>query len=101
MFTETSVNVDSDAFSDQTIARTTNFKDYALSFGGGGGVLLELVSWTDGRLNLDLGARYVFGGEADYLVPEFLSPSDEVADLEVNRSRTDIVTIHFGVMFEF
>jgi len=101
VFTETSADLGDDPFFEQTTARTTNFSDFALSVGGGGGVMFDLVTWDDRRLSLDLGARFLFGAAADYLVPTLLRFGGEVADLRVNRSRTDVLTIHGGVVFEF
>lgn len=101
VFTETSVDLDEQALVERAVARTTNFRDFTPSFGGGAGVRFQLVTWAESRLDLDVGARYVFGGEADYLIPESLGPGDNVADLEVNRSRTDVLVISAGVTFEF
>lgn len=105
LFTATSVySLDEvDEWGDpERIARRTNSRDFALSLGAGGGVMVELVRWpNDTRLNLDVGARYVFGGKADYLIPRSLGPRGEVAELEANRSRTDVVTIHVGLTYGF
>ena len=100
VFTETSADLGNDPFQ-ESIASTTNFSDFAPSVGAGGGVMVELTTWTSGQLNLDLGARYVLGGEAEYLVPELLRFGGEVADLRVNRSRTDVVTVYGGIVVEF
>lgn len=73
----------------------------APSLGVGGGVAVELVEWTDGRFGLDLGARYVYGGPLDYLVPGARGFDDGASGLEPRRSRTDLFMIQLGAWFEF
>ncbi len=101
LFTQTRVDTGRDEFQDDTIARTTNLDDFAFSFGGGGGLMVDLASWPEGRLSLDLGMRYLRGSEADYLTEGSILRDDGLATLLVSRTRTDLVTILIGVAFEF
>ena len=98
LLTRTSVE-ESDSAVD--IERTINFSDIAPSLGGGGGVAVELAEWTDGRFGLDIGARYVYGGQLDYLVPGTRWFDDGASGLELRRSRTDLFMLQLGVWLEF
>ena len=46
-------------------AGTTHLGDFAPSFGAGGGVTIGLVSVQDARFALDIGLRYLTGGQVD------------------------------------
>lgn len=101
VFTQTTVDLDDDVFADRRRVSTTNFKDFAFAVGGGGGVMFDVVRWEGGRVSLDFGARYVFGGEADYLTTRRGVPVRSVDDLELNRSRTNVIVAVLGGAVEF
>ncbi|MDA0378453.1 MAG: hypothetical protein O2899_03085, partial [Bacteroidetes bacterium] len=67
----TQTRIESEAFEQNEITRSTNFDDTALSYGFGGGVKINVFTPTGdngpGGVHLDLGARYLIGKEASYL----------------------------------
>lgn len=106
LFTETQIT-DSEEVDDE-IASSTNFDDSALSYGFGGGLrfkLTDLPSETGANgpsLHLDLGGRYLFGGEAQYLKEGSIEQtSGGNVDFDVQDSATDILHIYLGVIFQF
>ena len=51
---------------------------------------------------IDLGARYLMGGEAEYLKKgSIILVDDDEVEYEVSKSTTDILTVHLGVMLTF
>ncbi len=103
LFTQTAIDLgrDFDPRFDPVGPSTTHLDDFALSAGGGTGVAIELHTWSDGRLNLDIGTRLLYGGEAEYLVggPEGFESGLE--GLEFRRSRTDLVQVQIGISVDF
>ena len=104
--TDTSVG-DHDDWDDDSIS-SNNLNDLALSYGMGGGVMISLVDFInarDGRrvmsLDLDLGVRYLKGGEAEYLREGSIHRGDGEVTYDVSRSRTDLLKINIGVTFNF
>lgn len=106
-FTETSVR-DEDGF-DEPIASSTNQEDVALSYGAGGGVMLQVHKSrhpeTGGvRLRevlIDFRIRYLFGGEATYLKEGSITVNNGQLAIDALRSRTDLLTYQLGVSFNF
>ena len=93
---------------DDSIASTNQLRSTVLSYGFGGGLVLNLSSQLrrlDGRSRfsvlLDIGIRYLRGGAADYLVPGVMELSGDTVTYFINRSRTDILTPKIGVTFAF
>ncbi|MBN2572581.1 MAG: hypothetical protein JXA68_10670 [Ignavibacteriales bacterium] len=97
IFTSTSVESE---WNDETIFESTNYSDYAWSYGGGGGLLLLLDSSERNQVFLDIKARYLKGSEATYLTED---------DVEINTtngtvtyyprlSETDVMSFHLGVV---
>jgi hypothetical protein len=76
----------------------TDLDDLVFSAGGGAGVTFGFGAGPY-TTRLDIGVRYLYGGEADYLTESGnLGRRDPVA-LEPHRSRTDMVMIYIGVAF--
>jgi len=91
------------------IASSVNFDDIALSFGVGGGIDIRLAQPTprsDGQpsiraVYLNLGARYLFGEEAEYLRRGSIDRTGDRLAFDVRRSRTDLLTFGLGVTLQF
>lgn len=103
LFTETSVQ--NENFGEE-VASSTNFDDFASSFGGGAGVDIHLHSGEseEGKpfsIMLHLGARYLFGSSADYLKKGSVRREDGQVTFDVSRSRTDLLIPKLGVTFKF
>lgn len=80
---------------------TTNLSDVAPSVGGGGGVLVRLGDWSDQRLSLDIGAQYLAGGRAEFLVGGRRGFDEGVTGLELRESHTDMLLVVAGVALTF
>jgi hypothetical protein len=76
----------------------TDIDDLVLSAGGGAGVTFGFGA-APHTARLDIGVRYLYGGEADYLTEGAIFRGREPVALEPHRSRTDMVMIYIGVAF--
>ncbi len=100
IFTETSIK----SRDYEEVAGSTNFDDFAWSYGAGGGfiiLLMENVGDDVGTLYLDLKARYLFGSEAEYLKEGSVTVENGRVAYEVSKSKTDLLQIHLGVIAYF
>ena len=81
----------------EEFGRTVNHDDLAFSWGGGAGVRLPLPVSTVPVL-VDFGARYHRIGEVEYLREgDITDRPDGTIQLDPQRSRADMLTIHVGV----
>ena len=62
--TDSTVRADGDFV---PVAQSTNYDDTVFAYGGGAGILIPLGAGKSGGLALDLGARFVAGGQVRYL----------------------------------
>ena len=104
LYTKTSIKDQGDI--GETIASSTDFEDAVFSYGVGGGMMVQLYSGdpTGGRLwrlMLDLRMRYIIGGEAEYLKEGSITFEDLNVYYDVSKSKTDLMTAHIGLAFEF
>ena len=103
LFTQTSVSGDDNS---EAFASSTNVDDAALSYGLGGGLDVHLYRWRteEGRpmaLQIHAGARYLFGGEAEYLQKGAIERRNGQVFFETQRSETSLLVTQFGVTFRF
>ena len=102
-FTETTVR-DEDDFV-EPIASTTNQQDIAFSYGAGSGVMFLVHQEERGskltEVLIDFRVRYSFGGEATYLKKGSITRENGTAIIDPLRSRTDLLTYQFGLVFTF
>ena len=97
LFTETQIK---NGTGNEVIARSTNQKDSAFSYGTGAGLMIR-VKKTDNDIKevfINFRVRYLFGGEAEYL--SFRRENGQVS-IDFNNSRTDLITFQLGVAFTF
>lgn len=108
-YLSTSTNVKSE-WSDKEIASSTNYDDGALCYGGGAGLLIHVyqskenieINKREFGVYIDLGFRYLKGGEASYLKKgDIERTSDAKVIYHPSQSTTDIVTYNLGVSFAF
>lgn len=88
----------------EEFASSTNFDDWAWSYGAGGGLLILLSGDPNTDQNtvyLDLKGRYLFGSEAEYLKQGSVRIENGQVYYDVSRSKTDLLTIHAGVLIYF
>ena len=100
IFTETQIK----SRGTEEVASSTNFDDFAWSYGGGGGFMILLsdnLSENVGALFLDLKVRYLLGTEAEYLKEGSVTIRDGDVHYDVIRSKTDLLTAHLGVVAYF
>lgn len=97
LYTETSV---SGQYNSDNIASTTNYDDWAWSYGVGGGILILLSGdpvTEDGAVYLDLKGRYLLGSEAEYLKEGSVEVIGGQVRYYPSQSKTDLLTLHAGV----
>jgi hypothetical protein len=101
LWTQTSLGGGSDQIT------STNFSDSAISYGAGAGMSLCLhqggmPSYSPAyRVDLNLGVRYLFGGQAEYLNEGAIRTVNGDVYYSVNRSNTDLLVATVGVGFTF
>jgi hypothetical protein len=98
LFTRSKVS-DSDDFDE--IASNTNFDDTAFSYGLGGGIKFRVYNTSTKQAFINLKARYLLGGEANYLQPGSIDITNSVLTFDDSKSKTDLLTLHLGVAFKF
>ncbi|MFH1195085.1 MAG: hypothetical protein V1720_05200 [bacterium] len=106
LFTKTSVSSEYDNDEYDPVFESTNFDDWAWSYGFGGGLMILLARELDGdvgSLFLDLKARYLFGTEAQYLREGDveINPHSGTATYYYSESETDLLSFHLGVVLTF
>jgi hypothetical protein len=105
LWTETGV-YDRDGF-DQKVVSDVNFSDWTWSCGIGGGLMLSMYEKKrSGKARpfaifLDLGARYLKGGKAEYLKEGSIIRESQRVVYDVSESSTDLFTIRAGLSFAF
>jgi len=103
IWTETGV-YDQSGYEDDRIARTVNLSDTTLSYGIGGGVMIQVVDVRSRHpwgVYVDLGIRYLKGGNAEYMREGSIERWDGRLEYEVRESVTDLMTLNIGVTFCF
>jgi hypothetical protein len=100
MFTTTKVESEN---SGADVFESTNLDAFTWSYGGGGGMLIKLKSNLGSvkTLFLDIKARYSYGSEAEYLKEGSVRIVNGRALYDVQKSKTDLLTIQFGVVAYF
>jgi hypothetical protein len=105
LFTYTALS-DDDDWSDD-IASTTNFDDWAFTYGAGAGALFRVldVRGREGRsvfsLDLDVGLRYLKGGTAEYLKQGSILHDRGHLTYTPLTSTTDLLKTRIGIAFLF
>ncbi len=100
-FTTTELNV-----AGQVAASETDVDDWVLTYGLGGGAMFEVYESVSGgerefSIAVDLGARYLIGGKADYVDIDSVDVVDDRVVFDTKSSRTDMVTVRIGASVLF
>jgi len=94
----------------QDVATSTNFDDFAFSYGGGGGIMIKVYDGTKktkpskGRFAavlVDVRVRYLKGSKAEYLKEGSIGREDTEVTYDVIESNTDLLTVQIGAIIEF
>jgi hypothetical protein len=105
LFTSTSIESEHANTGHHTVASSTNFDDLTWSYGAGGGLNVRLYDGVmgdrHGSVHLNLGVRYLYGGEAEYLKRGSIRRNNGSVEYDVMRSRTDMIMPQFGVRMQF
>ena len=105
LFTYTSVNDNGDWSED--IATTTNFDDWAFTYGAGAGAVVRALEVRSNRgrslfsLCMEIGVRYFKGRTAEYLKEGSMRRERGSLMYEPLITDTDLVKTHFGIVFRF
>lgn len=106
LFTETSIS--GTGFDFEDVVSSTNFDDAAFAYGIGGGLMVpvyerkkEAGKGGPVKVYIDGGARYIFGGEAEYLKKGSIRRTNGTVSFDAIKSKTDLVKIHLGVAVRF
>ncbi len=103
LFTRTSVE---NRFSDEEIAASVNFDDFASSYGVGGGLDIQVFQGLNDSnrpysIMINLGVRYLLGSSAEYLERGSTSQVDGALEFDITKSRTDLILPQIGATFLF
>ncbi len=84
----------------------TEIDNWTFSYGVGAGAMFEVFEYTtEGGTNfsisIEMGARYLIGGKAEYIEVDSGRIVDGVAVFDVKSSKTDMVTARFGASVLF
>ena len=82
-------------------AATTHLGAFAPSFGAGGGVTIGFWSGRAARLGLDIGLRYLTGGDVDYLTRGELQRDEAGVTFEPTRSPATLFGVQMGLTVDF
>ena len=104
LFTETKIR--SYGGNQNEVASSTNFDDWAWSYGVGGGLMYLVFDSNQnenglGEIYLDFKARYIYGTEAEYLQQGSVTIANGRAYYKTSRSKTDLLTASLGVIVYF
>jgi hypothetical protein len=88
------------------VASSTNFDDFAWSYGVGGGFLIQVYTPDNqeekvGSVFIDLKARYLYGSEAEYLKEGSVIVENGRVTYNTSKSKTDLLTAHIGAVVYF
>jgi hypothetical protein len=103
LFTETKVISTNKG---EEVTSSTNFDDWAWSYGFGGGIMFKVYENPDenlGKIYVDLKVRMLKGSTAEYLKEGSVevNPSTGRVTYYTSRSKTDLITANLGVVAYF
>lgn len=105
LWTETGVH--DQGCCNERIASSVNLSDFAWSFGAGCGVMWKVYEPRQKNdrspfaVFVDLGARFLKGGKAEYLREGSIRREDGQLIYDIQMSNTDLITARLGLSFAF
>ena len=106
LWTETSL-YDSDHSGDDDFASAVNISDTVMSYGAGAGIQFTIIKALrrSGEnafaVDMELGARYIYGGRADYLKEGSIFRENGEVTYDVLQSATSLISARAGFCFRF
>lgn len=106
LFTTASVELETidyvPSFEDE-VSKDDSFTDFTWSYGAGAGLLISIVPLPAVDLYLDLKARYLRGGEAEFVTNEDIEVNFDEGEVYFTprKSETEMLSYHIGVMLAF
>ncbi len=87
----------------ETIASHNISRDFTPSYGAGSGLMIRVHEARNERfaVDLEIGARYLRGGKADYLKEGSIRLEDNGYVYDFYRSNTNLMSARFGICFSF
>ncbi len=111
LFTETTVRDERRRDNDEGVFSSTNFDDWAFSYGVGAGAAIEVYRNRDaqsdlGTVSILVSARWTPGSTAEYLDAATIRDRNgngvfDEGDADISRSRTDVIVPSIGVSITF
>lgn len=104
LWTETKIE---DWDNDDDDISSKNYDDAAMSYGGGGGLMIRVYQGQKEKshgffsVNIDIGVRYLLGGEAAYLKEGDIIRDNGKVIYSPSQSTTDLLTTTVGVTLNF
>lgn len=92
---------------DEDIISSKNYDDAAMSYGGGAGLMIQVYQGRKKEskglyaININLGFRYLFGGEAEYLKKGDIHRKNGNVTYSPSKSTTDLLNVNIGIVFNF
>jgi len=92
---------------DEDVISSKNYDDAAMSYGGGAGLMIQVYQGRKKEsedlyaININLGFRYLFGGEAEYLKKGDIRREDGNVTYSRSKSTTDLLNVNIGIVFNF
>ena len=106
LWTETSL-YDSDHSGDDDFASAVNISDTTMSYGAGAGIQFTVLKAlrqsgeNSFALDVELGARYIYGGRAEYLKEGSISRENSEVTYDLLESATSLISARAGFCFRF
>jgi hypothetical protein len=99
----TNTSLRSQGIDNEDIASDNISRDITPSYGAGAGLMIRVYEARRERfaVDIELGARYLKGGEADYMREDSIWLDYTGYIYDIYRSHTDLVTAQIGICFSF
>ena len=98
VWTETYIDLQRE---EDRVPTTKQLGSFAPSFGGGAGVSITLASDGSTHAGLEIGVRYLTGGDVEYLTRGDIRRDDTGVSFEPRRSRPKLLGLQIGLSLEF
>jgi hypothetical protein len=97
------VGIDQAPLFESDVSKDDSFSDFTWSYGAGAGILISIVPLPEMDLYLDLKARYLKGGEAEFVTQEDIDVNFDKGQVYFSprKAKTDLISFHIGATVAF